>query len=81
MEPTKLRLAEHVTRMGKIRNAYILVGEPLGKRPLGIPKRREDNIKMGLRKAGCEDQRWMKLAQDRFQRRSLVLTVLNGVLV
>jgi hypothetical protein len=40
--------------MGEIRNAYkILVSKPEGKRPLGRPRyRREDNIKMGLKKWG-----------------------------
>jgi hypothetical protein len=37
----RMRLAEHVTRMGEKRNAYrILVGKPEGKRPLGRPRRR-----------------------------------------
>jgi hypothetical protein len=38
--------------MGEKRNAYrILVGEPKGKRPLGIPRRRwEDNIRMDLKR-------------------------------
>jgi hypothetical protein len=39
-----------VARMGKVRGAYILVGRPEGRRPLGRPWRRwEDNIKMDLR--------------------------------
>jgi hypothetical protein len=38
----------NVTRMGEKRNACrILVGKPVGKRPLGRPRReREENIKM-----------------------------------
>jgi hypothetical protein len=33
----------HVARMGKKMNAYkILVGNPEGKRPLGLPRRRRD---------------------------------------
>jgi hypothetical protein len=51
--------------MKETRNAYrILVGKPSGKCPLGRTKRWEDNMKMDLRDTGCEDQRWMKLAQD-----------------
>jgi hypothetical protein len=33
--------------------------------------------KMDLREMGCEDGRWMKLAQDRVQWRALALAVLN----
>jgi hypothetical protein len=33
--------------------------------------------KMDLREMGCEDGRWMELAQDRVQWRAFVLAVLN----
>jgi hypothetical protein len=37
----RMRLAGHVARMAKKRNAYrLLVGTPEGKRPLGRPRRR-----------------------------------------
>ena len=40
--------------MGKRRDVYrILVGKHEGKRPLGIPRRREDSIKMDLQEVGC----------------------------
>jgi hypothetical protein len=44
------RMAGHVARMGKKRDAYrILVGRPEERRPLGKPRCRwEDNIKMDL---------------------------------
>ena len=32
---------------------------------------------MDLREMGCEDGRWMELAQDLVQRQALVLAVLN----
>jgi hypothetical protein len=32
---------------------------------------------MDLREIGCEDDKWMELAQDRVQWRVLVLAVLN----
>jgi hypothetical protein len=32
---------------------------------------------MDLKETGCEDGRWIELAQDRVQWRSLVLAVLN----
>jgi hypothetical protein len=37
----RMRLVDHVARMGEKRNAYrLLVGKPEGKRPLGRPRRR-----------------------------------------
>jgi len=43
----------------------VLVGKPVGKRPLGRPRRRwEDNIKMDLREVGGGGD-WMELVQDR----------------
>jgi hypothetical protein len=38
----------HVACIGEVRNVYkILVGKPVGKRPLGDPRHRwEDNVKM-----------------------------------
>jgi hypothetical protein len=70
-------------RWGEINTYRILVGKSLGKYLLGRRRRRyEDNIKKYLRDIGYEDGRWMELAQDRVQRRTLVLTVLNlGVLL
>jgi hypothetical protein len=44
------RWAEHVARMGEGRGVYrVLVGRPEGKRPLGRPRRRWEDNKMGLR--------------------------------
>jgi hypothetical protein len=41
----RMRWAGHVACMGEVRGAYILVGKPEGRRPLGRPRRRwEDNI-------------------------------------
>jgi hypothetical protein len=38
---------------GEKKNAYrVLVGKPSGKRPLGRPARRWDNIKVDLRETG-----------------------------
>jgi hypothetical protein len=49
-----MRLAGHVARMGERRGAYrILVGKYEGKRPLGRPRHRwEDIIKTDLQKVG-----------------------------
>jgi hypothetical protein len=74
----RMRWAGHVARMGEVRGAYILVGKPEGRRPLGRPRRRwEDSIKMDLREIGFGDVDWIHLAQDRDRWRTLVNTVMN----
>jgi hypothetical protein len=75
----RMRWAGHVARMGEKRNAYrILVGKPVGKRPLGRPRRRwVDNIRMDLREIGWGGTDWIDVAQDRDQWRALVNTVMN----
>jgi hypothetical protein len=47
-----------------MRNAYrILVGKPLGKRPIGRPRCRwVDNIKINLREIGWDGMDWSHLA-------------------
>jgi hypothetical protein len=64
---------------GYKRNAYrILVRKPEGKRPIGRPRRRwVDNIKMDLREIEWGGMHWIDLAQDRYQCRALVNTVMN----
>jgi hypothetical protein len=45
----RMRLARHVARMGERTGEYkILVGRPEGRRPLGRPRRRWEDIKMDL---------------------------------
>jgi hypothetical protein len=63
----RMRWAGHVARIRTKRNAYrILVGKPEGRRTLGRPRRRrEDNIKMDLRRIGWGGMDWIYLAQDR----------------
>jgi PAS domain-containing protein len=68
MKSRRMRLAEHVARMGeKKNNEYrLLVGKPEGKRPLGRPRRRwVDNIRMDLVEVEWSDVDWIGLAQDR----------------
>jgi hypothetical protein len=46
---------------------------PERKRPLGGPwRRREDNIKMDLRKIGIDGANWIQVAQDKVQWRACV---------
>jgi hypothetical protein len=61
--------AEHVARMGEMRNVYnILVGNLEGKSSLGGPRHRWDNNSvMDLREIGWEGVDWIHLAQERDQ--------------
>jgi hypothetical protein len=65
--------------MGEVRGAYnILVGRPVGRRPLGRPRRRwEDNIKIDLWEIGFGDVDWIHWDQNRDRWRALVNTVMN----
>jgi len=73
----RMRWAGHVARVGEDRVVQrVLVGKPVGKRPLGRPRLRwEDNIKMNLQKFGGGRGDWMELAEDRYRWRELVGTV------
>jgi len=73
------RWAVHVARMGEERGAYrILVGNPVGKRPLVRSRPRlVDNIGMDLQEVGCGYMDWIGRAQDRNSWRTLVSAVMN----
>jgi hypothetical protein len=75
----KMRWAGHVARMGEVRDAYnILIGKPLGRRPLGRPRRGwEDNLEMNLEEIGFRDVDWINLARDRDTWRALVNMVMK----
>ena len=50
----RVRWAGHVARMSEEREVHrFLVGKPEGKRPMGRPRRRWVNIRMGLLEVGC----------------------------
>ena len=61
------------------RSAFkILTGKPTGKRPLGRPRRRwEDIIRMDLEEIGINAGNWVDLAQDRDYWRALVNAALK----
>ena len=65
--------------MGEDRWVYrVLVRKPVGRRPLGRPRRRwVDNIRMDLQEAGCVYMDWIGLAQDRDRWRTLVSAVMS----
>ena len=79
LKSRRLTWTRHVARVEQSRNAYRgLVEKPKGKGPLGRPRRRwEDNIKMDLRKLGCDHGGLISLAEDRDQWRAYVLSVMN----
>jgi hypothetical protein len=61
--------------MGEKMDVYGLL---MGKRPLGIPRRKwVDIIRMDLGEVGWGDVNWIGLAQDRNRWRALVNSVLN----
>jgi hypothetical protein len=69
IESRRMRWEGHVACKGEMRNAYsILVGKSEGKRPLGIPRRRwEDITRTDLREIRWEGVDWLHLVQDRDQ--------------
>ena len=61
------------------RSAFkILTGTPVGKRPLGRPRRRwVDNIRMDLEEIGIKAGNWVDLVQDSDYWKALVNAALN----
>jgi hypothetical protein len=65
------------THGGK-RNVYrILVGKLKGKKPLGRPRRRWEDIMMDFREIGWGEIDWIDLGKDRDHWRALVNMVMN----
>ena len=67
------------TRMEEGSSAFkLLTGKPIGKRPLGRPRRRwEDNIRMDLEEIGINAGNFVDSAQDRNYWRALGNAALN----
>jgi len=64
--------------MGEESGVYrVLVGKPEGKRPLGRPRRRWDDINKDLQEVGCGGVELNDLAQDTDRWRALVHAVMN----
>jgi hypothetical protein len=55
----------------------ILVWTPEGKRPLGRPRRRCEDIKINTQNVGWGGMNWIDLAQVRYRWRKLVNAVMN----
>jgi hypothetical protein len=74
-----MRWAGHVSCIGEKREVYrVLVEKPERKRPLGRPRcRREDGIRMDLRKIGWGSIQWIQLAQDRGWWQALANTMMK----
>jgi hypothetical protein len=69
--------SEHVAWRDE-KYAQIMAGKPEEKRPFERRKcRREDNIKMDLRKIGLKYVEWINLPQDRDRWRDFVNTVMD----
>jgi hypothetical protein len=67
-----------VARMGEERKEYkVLMEKPEGKRPLGRPRRRWEDIRMDLGEICLGGVDWIRLAQDRDRWRAVVSAVMN----
>jgi len=59
-------------------NITFFFGKTESERPLGSHRcRLEDNIKSNFRELGYANVEWIRLAQDRVQRRTLMNVVMN----
>jgi hypothetical protein len=74
----RMRLVEHVGRMGERRGLYGgLVGKPEGKRPLGRHRGGWEDNNMDLHEVKCGAMDWIELVQDRDRWRTLLNAEMN----
>jgi len=67
-----------VAKWGEERHIRVLEGKTEGKRLLGRPRHRwEDIIKMDLQEVGCGCMDWIEVAHDRPIWRTLVTAIMN----
>jgi len=70
--------AGHVARVVERRGAYrVLVGKPEGKRPLGRPRDRWEDLLRRIFEKVDGDMDWIDLAQDKDRWRAFVKAVMN----
>jgi hypothetical protein len=55
----------------------VLVGKLEGRRQLGRPRRRWEDIRLDLQEGGCGSMDWIDVAQDRDRWWALVYEVMN----
>ena len=53
------------------------MGKPEGKRPLGRPRRKWDNIKLNLGEVACDPIDWTNVAEGRDEWRAYTNAVMN----
>jgi len=73
-----VRWIGHVSRIGeRLHTNNISTGKHEGKRPLGRPKRRREDIRMNMREIRWEGVDWIHLLSDRGLWRVLVNTAMR----
>jgi hypothetical protein len=79
IKPRRMRWAGPVARMGEKKNVYrLLVGKPVGRRPLGRPRHRWIvNIKIYFLEIGLSVVDWIGLTHDRYSWRAFVNATMN----